>query len=357
MRIPFAWGFRMLSFRFSIHGLGWRCAQADQLTPEDFESCVPARVSCVERTVLTALTERGEVSVEMPLGTEVAVGDWILLDAHSRRFARMLDAATRLVRVAAGTETRRQVIAANVDTLFVVTSCNEDFNPSRLERYLTLAHEGRIEPVIVLTKVDLSIEGGTFIERAAQIAPGIQVIALNALAPTQVASLLPWLQCGHTAAFVGSSGVGKSTLVNSLTNAGVATSAIREQDAKGRHTTTSRHMFEVPSGGWIIDTPGMRELRIGAAEAGIRATFDDVEQLARACRFRDCSHEGNAGCAVREAIERGRLSQRRFDNYTKLRREALYASESVHERRERDRRFGRMAKGVLERRKWERNQT
>jgi ribosome biogenesis GTPase len=218
---------------------------------------------------------------------------------------------------------------------------------------LALAREGRIEPVIVLTKIDVN-DRSPFIEQATSIAPNVQILAVNALDPTHSAGLLPWLAFGRTAAFVGSSGVGKSTLVNALANVELETHGIREHDSKGRHTTTSRHMFEVVSGGWVIDTPGMRELNVGAAEAGISATFEDVEAIARACRFRDCTHAGDAGCAVSDAIEHGQLTRRRFDNYLKLRREAQRATQSIRERREKDRQFGRMAKAVLERRKWER---
>jgi len=175
------------------------------------------------------------------------------------------------------------------------------------------------------------------------IARDIAVLALNATAHTEATALTPWLERGQTVAFVGSSGVGKSTLVNALLAGEVqTTSGIREQDAKGRHTTTSRQMFALASGAWVIDTPGMRELKLGSMEAAVSAVFDDIETLARECRFRDCRHHDDAGCGLQAAVATGRLDARRLDSYRKLVREAERASQSVRERRAIERRWGRM---------------
>jgi ribosome biogenesis GTPase len=169
------------------------------------------------------------------------------------------------------------------------------------------------------------------------------VLALNATEHAAAVALAPWLGGGQTVAFVGSSGVGKSTLVNALLATQLqATSSIREHDAKGRHTTTSRQMFALPSGAWVIDTPGMRELKLGAVEAAVSAVFDDIETLARDCRFRDCQHRDDAGCALHAAVADGRLEERRLNSYLKLQREAERASQSVRERRALARRWGRM---------------
>jgi ribosome biogenesis GTPase len=245
--------------------------------------------------------------------------------------------------MAAGAEQRTQVVAANLDTLFVVTSCNDDFNLSRLERYLTVARHGQVEPVIVLTKADLCADQESFVAQARSITRDVAVLALNATDSASANALSPWLGRAQTVAFVGSSGVGKSTLVNALVESEAqATAAIREHDAKGRHTTTSREMFALPAGAWVIDTPGMRELKLGGVAAAVSAVFDDVESFAKHCRFRDCQHRNDAGCALQAAAAEGKLDARRLESYLKLLREAERAAQSVAERRAIERRWGRM---------------
>jgi ribosome biogenesis GTPase len=278
-----------------------------------------------------------------------------LLDAATARVARILERQSEIARLAAGIQTRRQLIAANIDTLFVVTSCNEDFNISRLERYFALAFDAHVEPVVVLTKADLCSDVDVYLDQLRAAAPRMIVVALNAMARDCLTLLEPWLMPGQTVAFVGSSGVGKSTLVNTLLGLdSQSTGAIREDDAKGRHTTTSRQMLALPSGTWVIDTPGMRELKLGAAEEGVRTVFDDVQALAQSCRFRDCEHKSENGCAVLAAIASGQLDERRYRNFQKLQREAANATRTIHERRERERQFGRIVKSFKKLRKQER---
>jgi ribosome biogenesis GTPase / thiamine phosphate phosphatase len=346
MRFVIAWGLQMSSQIFSLGQLGWRACYSQQLTLQDLETSFPARVASVHRGLFAAWSERGEIEVPAPINQQITVGDWVLLDHESSRVARVLDRHTLVSRLAAGTGQRLQPIAANLDTLFIVTSCNDDFNLSRLERYLAVGHEATVETVIVLTKTDLCADVARLIAEIGEVAPRVPVIGVNALATASVASLLDWLLPASTVAFVGSSGVGKSTLVNTLSGVQQATSAIRDDDSKGRHTTTARQLIAMPNGAWLIDTPGMRELKVGAVETGIRATFEDVELLAAQCRFRDCTHGGNAGCALNAAIANGSLSQRRFDNYLKLQREARHATQSARERREADRKFGKMHKAL-----------
>jgi ribosome biogenesis GTPase / thiamine phosphate phosphatase len=336
----------MSSQFFSLGQLGWRACYSQQLTLQDLETSFPARVASVHRGSLTTWSERGELEVPAPIDQQITVGDWVLLDTESSRVMRLLDRHTLVSRLAAGTQQRLQPIAANLDTLFIVTSCNDDFNLSRLERYLAMAHEATVQTIIVLTKADVRPEVAPLIAEIGAVAPRVTVVAINALSAASVTNLFDWLLPGSTVAFVGSSGVGKSTLVNTLSGVDQATSGIREDDSKGRHTTTARQLIAMPNGAWLIDTPGMRELKVGAVETGIRATFEDVEALATQCRFRDCKHRGDVGCALNTAIANGSLSQRRFDNYLKLQREARHATQSARERREADRRFGKMHKAL-----------
>ena len=283
-----------------------------------------ARVAIVHRSFLTVLTDSGEQLIPSPPGVDITVGDWLLVEHETFRVIRVLERKSLIARIAAGREPRPQSIAANVDTLFVVTSCNEDFNLSRLERYLALAFDARVTPVIVLTKADLCTDVEVFISAAQSIASGVSVVTVDATdAPVVLATLRPWLTADQTVAFVGSSGVGKSTLVNALLGASIqATATIREDDAKGRHTTTARFLLRAPDGFWLIDTPGMRELRIGGVTSGVSKAFADVETLAKECRFRDCQHGDDVGCALRAAIAAGHLELRRLDSYLKLGREA-----------------------------------
>jgi ribosome biogenesis GTPase len=341
----------MSSSLLSLSQLGWRAHFSQQLTIEDLERFTPARVVSVQRSGLTLWSEHGESHAPAAtLARLVAtVGDWVLADLESNRVERLLERSSLLARMAAGSEQRTQPIAANIDTLFVVTSCNDDFNASRLERYLALAHDAHIDPIIVVTKRDLCADVDELLAELEEIAPDIPAMAVNATDPMSTRCLSDWLTAAATIAFVGSSGVGKSTLVNTLTGvATLTTGGIREHDSKGRHTTTARQMIAMPGGAWLIDTPGMRELKVGAIGQGIRATFDDVEALARHCKFRDCRHQRDVGCAVLAAITAGTLSERRLTNYLKLQREAQHATQSVFERREASRRFGRMHKVLQE---------
>jgi len=333
---------------FPLDRLGWSAFYSQQLALDDLSAGYPARVGNVQRSLITVLCERGELDVVLPprlasVEAAIAVGDWLLIEHEAPRVLRDLERRSLISRMAAGIEQRTQAIAANLDTLFVVTSCNEDFNLSRLERYFTVGKHAQVATVIVLTKADLCTEAETFVAQVRSIARDIAVLALNATAHTEATALTPWLERGQTVAFVGSSGVGKSTLVNALLAGEVqTTSGIREQDAKGRHTTTSRQMFALASGAWVIDTPGMRELKLGSMEAAVSAVFDDIETLARECRFRDCRHHDDAGCGLQAAVATGRLDARRLDSYRKLVREAERASQSVRERRAIERRWGRM---------------
>lgn len=347
---------------YTLQQLGWRNFYSQQLTLEDLEACEPARIASVHRSGVAALSERGHVDLVVPrdmqregVAAVLTVGDWVLVDRGTARLRRRLDRLSAIVRVAAGSETQPQAIAANLDTLFVVTSCNHDFNASRLERYMAVALDAGVDAVIVLTKADLCDDPDDYAQRAATCAPRARILAVNATEPSDCRRLEPWLGAGQTVAFVGSSGVGKSTLVNALSGAErQATAAIREDDSRGRHTTTSRQLIPMPGGAWLIDTPGMRELKVGSVESGVDSAFADVTALASDCRFRDCAHADDEGCALRAAVADGRLDARRLDSYLKLQREAARASRTLHERRGSERRTGKLYKAIQRRRREER---
>ncbi|GKY86973.1 ribosome small subunit-dependent GTPase A [Sinisalibacter aestuarii] len=334
----------------SLSSLGWSADFLRQLAIDEIGVLPPARVSAVHRDRLDVLTETGSMSLHLPPGLttgEVAVGDWVLVDPDRARVARVLDRKSLLHRRAAGVDARDQLIAANVDTLFIATSMNADFNPARLERYLALAYDGGVAPVFVLTKADLCDDPAPFHAALRQIAAAVPVVTLDARDGTTVLALADWCGPGQTVALLGSSGVGKSTLATTLTGAEIATQGIREDDAKGRHTTTSREFHPLAQGGWLIDTPGMRALRLAGVEAGIDAVFDDIAELAGQCRFSDCQHESEPGCAVQAAITTGALDPDRLGRWQKLRREDARNARSIAEAHAHDRAFGRMIKQVM----------
>ncbi len=328
----------------TLAGLGWSAFFLSQLDLDEL-SLTPARVSAVHRSRLEALTEAGPVSVEPGDTGSYAVGDWLLLDGP--RVVRRLDRRSVLARKAAGTGAERQLIAANVDTLLIVSSCNADFNPGRLERYLALAAEAGCEAVVLLTKADLVEDAADYACKAEKLARGLIAMPVNATDPAVAGMLAPWTKAGRTVALLGSSGVGKTTLTNALTGRADATQAIREDDARGRHTTTHRALVPIPSGGWLIDTPGMRELRLADVADGIAEVFSDIEEIAENCRFRDCSHASEPGCAVQAAIAEGALDPRCLASWEKLRREDRYNSETLAEAHDRNRKFGKMVKKAL----------
>jgi ribosome biogenesis GTPase len=251
------------------------------------------------------------------------VGDWLLVDRHSRKLVRILSRTSLFKRSAPGDDRRLQLIAANVDTLFIVTSCNQDFNVARLERYLVLARDVGVRPVIVLTKADLSPTSDRFLEAARALQAGLQVELVNGRDAKSVTRLAAHCGAGETVALVGSSGVGKSTLVNTLRGSNtIATQAVRESDGKGLHTTTVREMhrlgFGPEGGGWLVDTPGMRELQMSEVTSGVAEVFDDIVATTLECRFTNCSHADEPECAIRAAVARGTLEPARLERWRKL---------------------------------------
>ena len=302
--------------------LGWTEFFADQVEPAE-RDLVAVRIAEVHRSRLSVAHPEGPIRLAISRRTitaQFAVGDWVLTEPKTHVLKRRLERRTLLQRRTEGREDQ-QLGASNVETLFIVTSCNADFDVARLERYLALANQAGTVPVIVLTKVDMA-DAGTFIAEAMALQRDLPVIPLNAKSSDARQALAPWCQFGQTISLIGSSGVGKSTLVNTL--AGLTaersqqTGEIREHDSKGRHTTTARSLHPMLGGGWIIDTPGMRSLHLSDVASGIEELFAEITELAPQCRFRNCCHEHEPGCAVQAAVRAGSLSAERVARWRVL---------------------------------------
>lgn len=332
----------------SLANLGWQPFFQQQLLLEELDSYLPARIIEQHKSIIEVATEAGILTLtinnSMPPFT---VGDWILLD-NENNFLRVLERQSCFRRKAAGAKVSEQLIAANVDTAFIICSLNQDFNLNRIERYLSLVYEAGAEPVIVLSKLDLCTDPESYKEQVQNLNSALCVEMINGLDALSVSVLHPWCQAGRTIVMLGSSGSGKSTLTNNLLGLEVQeTSDIREDDAKGRHTTTRRSLLSMPEGAMIIDTPGMREIQLSGHEDGVAETFADIETLAKDCKFGDCQHESEPGCKVQSAIESGDLDERRLSNYLKLSREQAINAASIAERREKDKKTGRFYKKVI----------
>lgn len=330
--------------QLTLSDLGWSAQFRAQSGETD---AAPARISSVARDRLEALTPTGPVTLTLPGGQitgDYAVGDWVLHDPATGRVTRLLDRHTAITRRAAGRDARTQLIAANVDTLGIVSSCNADFNIARLERYLALADASGCLPLVILTKADAAEDPDSYRRQAERLSPLVTALTLDARDPDDLGRLASWCGSGQTLALVGSSGVGKTTLSNGLTGRGDGTQGIRADDAKGRHTTTARSLHRTLARGWLIDTPGMRELQLTGAADGIDSVFSDLADLATQCRFADCTHGAEPGCAVQTAINNGQLDPDRLIRWQKLQREDARNSETIAEARARDRGFGRMVR-------------
>jgi len=332
----------------SLFKLGWQAFFQQQLSLDEWDDAVPARVIEQYKSEITIATESSVFNISLlPTMPEIVVGDWLLLDPE-QYFIRLLDRKTCFSRKAAGSKLKKQLISANVDTAFIVSSMNDDFNLNRIERFLSLVNESGAEPVVVLSKSDLSESPQSFVEQIQSLDPYLMVEAVNCLEESSIQKLSAWIKEGATVAVLGSSGVGKSTLINTLLGEQrQSTSGIREDDDKGRHTTTRRSLISLESGGMILDTPGMREIQIADCKEGIATTFADIEAYAERCKFSDCQHQTEPGCAVQQAIVSGDLDQRRLNNYLKLLREEAFNSATLSERRSSDKALGKFYKHTL----------
>jgi len=294
------------------------------------EGLIRGRVSFGANEEYRVLLDGGAESAAVPSGTLRAygdlptVGDWVWLrPAGELSLIEAVEARkTAFIRKSAGRIHASQCVAANIDFCFVVCGLDGDFNLGRIERYLVLTWESRAQPVVVLNKADICVDVGTAIDAVRCIADRVDVVAMSASRSAE--PLRPWLQPGLTAALLGSSGAGKSTIANALTGSMLATQEVRERDSRGRHTTTARMLMALPGGAWLIDTPGMRELGLLASEKSLDLAFPDIAELGEQCRFPDCRHKQEPGCAVLQAVEAGRISPSRWVSYSKLQREARH---------------------------------
>jgi ribosome biogenesis GTPase / thiamine phosphate phosphatase len=314
-----------------LTSLGWNDHFAKAYAPWAKPGYVPGRVALEHNHVLRVLTESGEQLAEVSGKVKheaagrhemPAVGDWVVLrlDEGGRcQICAVLPRTGRFARKSAGDWTEEQVVAANIDTVFLVSGLDGDFNPRRIERYLLLARDSGATPVVILNKADVADDVEEAIALVRTLDPEVPVLAISAADGRDFDSLEPYLQPGRTVALLGSSGVGKSSIVNRLVGSKVLpTRSVRESDSRGRHASVHRQMIPLPSGALVIDTPGMRELQLWGTESGNADSFADITALAPGCRFRDCRHLKEPGCAVKAAAEEGTLDPARYDNFVKL---------------------------------------
>lgn len=320
------------SVSFDLADLGWDARWAEAFGPHAARGLVPGRVAIEFNHIYRVYAASGELRAEQAGRVRhraegrhelAAVGDWVAIRPSSSDRTGTIDAVlprrSKFSRKVAGELTEEQVVAANIDAVFLVMGLDHDFNPRRLERYLLLAYESGAAPVVLLSKADVVEHVDAYVREAARLAPGTPVHALSARAGTGLDVVQPYLGPGRTGALLGSSGVGKSTLINALMGTELLpTREVRASDSRGRHTTRHRQLILLPGQGLLIDTPGMRELQLWDVAGAVSDAFDDIEAIAAGCHFTDCRHRDEPRCAVKAAVGEGRLEPSRLASYHKL---------------------------------------
>ncbi len=320
-----------------LTSLGWNSHFQQHFDNNKMAGLIPARIVQEHKSLYLAIGQNGEYSVELSGKYRYqaagkidypTVGDWVVIserDSGKATIQELLPRKSAFVRKEAGQRTSEQLVAANIDIVFLVSGLDNNYNLNRIERYLTLAYESGANPIILLNKCDLRYDLDSIISEVESRAIGVPVIAISAATGDGIDKLAVHLKQGKTAAFLGSSGVGKSSIINRLLGENrLKVNAVREDDSRGLHTTTHRELLILPNGGIVIDTPGMRELQVWGDNGGLAAVFDDIEDIAKNCRFRDCSHQDEPGCAVKQSVRDGSLAQERFQSYLKLKKEMRY---------------------------------
>ncbi|WP_102401770.1 ribosome small subunit-dependent GTPase A [Haloimpatiens massiliensis] len=324
-----------------------------------YEGMYLGRVACEQKNYYKVITEKGVISARVSgkimynacsIASYPAVGDWVAMDRDEDSQGEAiihgtLERYSKFSRKTVGPKDDEQIIAVNIDIVFITMSLNNNFNLRRLERYISTAWESGAKPIVLLTKADLCEDLDEKLLEVSKVAIGVDILVVSSLTNEGIDKVKDYITKGKTVAFIGSSGVGKSTLINKfLGYEKMKVSEIRECDGKGRHTTTYRELLVIPKGGVVIDTPGMRELPIMDIEDGIESAFRDIEELTINCRFGNCTHNEEPGCAVKEAISKGIISEKRYKSYIKLKKEAEFMAKKEKIKKVKESKKGKMKK-------------